>query len=78
MEIPNILLAAWPQNRRDDGTFTCPSCGRATLAIDSDRAHCPGENREFTTGDLFNLLQHQRSTGKTPPRPNRREPFRVR
>jgi putative DNA primase/helicase len=68
VNIVDVLLSSWPKNLRSDGKFTCPSCGRATLAIDSDRAHCPGENREFTTGDLFNLLQHQRSTGKTPPK----------
>lgn len=68
MTITDTLLAAWPKNLRADGTFTCPSCGKATLTMTEDLVHCPGENREFTTGDLLNLLQQARGNGKTPPK----------
>lgn len=68
MNITDTLLAAWPKNLKADGTFTCPACNRATLTVDADTAHCPGENRAFTTGDLLNLLQQARGNGKTPPK----------
>jgi hypothetical protein len=67
VNIVDVLLSSWPKNLRADGKFTCPACNKATLTVNADRAHCPGENREFTTGDLLGLLQRERGNGKAPP-----------
>lgn len=67
MNIVDVLLSSWPGNLKADGGFICPACNKATLTVNADRAHCPGENREFTTGDLLGLLQRERGNGKAPP-----------
>ncbi|ABK18181.1 DUF3987 domain-containing protein [Syntrophobacter fumaroxidans] len=73
MNITDILLAGWPKNLRTDGTFTCPACGKGVLTVGDGAAHCPGENREFTTGDLLTLLQQSRSNGTEPKTPPKQE-----